>query len=274
MKLRLLLSVFALFMGLAACSSSQELVVEDPQTIYEKGLAYFEKGKYSRAIEAFQEVFNFGRAHQWADDAQLYLARAYFMNKEYLLAANEFSRFIELYPTDPRAVDAEFERALCYYYLSPPYELDQTDTERAITYFRLFMTRYPNHPKAAEAGEKIEELMDKLARKLYEAGRLYERRELYEAAGFTYERVLEHYPASSWTDDALLGAVRAYTLFAEASIPARQKERFEYAIDVYLKFVQLFPQSPLLKEAEQYYQRAQRQLEQLKQKEAQASTSG
>ncbi len=267
MKLRLVLVIFPVLLGLAACSGTKELTVEDPETIYKKGLAYFEQGKYSRAIETFQEVFTFGRAHQWADDAQLYLARAYFMNKEYLLAANEFSRFIELYPTDPRAVDAEFERALCYYYLSPPYELDQTDTEHAITYFRLFMTRYPNHPKAAEAGQKIQELTDKLAHKLYAAGQLYERRELYEAAGFTYERVLDRYPASSWTDDALLGAVRAYTLFAEASIPSRQKERFEQAINVYLKFVQLFPQSPLLKEAEKYYQRAQQQLEQLEKAE-------
>ena len=58
-----------------------------------KGRALYEEGRYDLAIQYFQGVFSFGRTHQWAPDAQLYLARSYKENGEFLLAANEYERF-------------------------------------------------------------------------------------------------------------------------------------------------------------------------------------
>ncbi|WP_243664856.1 outer membrane protein assembly factor BamD [Rhodothermus marinus] len=60
--------------------------------------------------------------------------------------------------------------------------------------FQLFIDRYPNHELVDDATQKIRELRAKLARKQYEAARLYERRELYEAAAVTYEAVFDAIP--------------------------------------------------------------------------------
>ena len=73
--------------------------------------------------------------NQWAADSQLLLARSYRSNRDFLLAANEFTRFTQIYRSDPRVPDAEYELAMTYYDRSPKFELDQTDTERAIEYF-------------------------------------------------------------------------------------------------------------------------------------------
>ena len=246
---------------LAGCAGSGRLRYDSPQEAYEKGLDFYERGKYDRAIEYFQAVFDFGRATEWADDAQLYLARAYRASKQYILAANEYTRFTDIYRADPRAAEAEYERALSYYALSPGYQLDQTDTERALSDFQLFINRHPDHELVPEAEERIRELRGKLARKQYETAGLYVRRDLHEAAALSYEETFNQYPDTPWADDALVASIRAYIAFADQSIQARQPERLREAIENYERFIQIFgTDSPLAKEAEALYEEATRRL--------------
>ncbi|HYE95870.1 MAG TPA: outer membrane protein assembly factor BamD [Rubricoccaceae bacterium] len=242
--------------GGAACGPSTPLTAAGPEEAYQRGMLAYEARRWDRAIEHFRAALDFGRTNEWADDAQFYLARAYYEDEQYLLSGTEYTRFIELYPNDPRVEEAAFERIRSYAALSPPYQLDQTDTETAIAYIRAFMTRYPTSTRTADLVAVLEELQEKLARKQYETGRLYERRELFEAAALSFEAVLEQFPTSPYADDALVGAIRAYIRFAEASIRERQAERYQRALDTYDRLVQLFPQSPLLPEAEALYARA------------------
>lgn len=248
---------------LAGCSGGAAVRAESPELAFQRGKEHFDRGKYDRAVEYFQHVFDFGRGHEWAAEAQYYLAQSYFRDKQFLLAANEFTRFVELYRTDARVEEGEYMRALSYYRLSPPYQYDQTDTRTALTYLRLYLSKYPSGDRAAEAAAMVDELRAKLARKQFEAAQLYERQELHEAAGLTYERVLEEFPDSDYADDALLGAVRAYKAFAEASIPERQPERYQRAAEAYHRLTQLFPNSPLLKDAEALYAEVDRALQRL-----------
>lgn len=248
---------------LAGCAGSSRLNYEGPEDAYNKGLARMEAEDYERAAEFFQGVFDFGRTHEWAADAQLNLARAYRANRDYLLAANEFTRFTQIYRADPRVPDAAYELAMTYYDRSPRYQLDQTDTERAITQFELFMTRYPNHPLFFEGQERIQELRGKLARKRLEAGKQYRTRGYTEAAALTFESVFDDYYDTEWADDALVEAARAYVAFADQSIPARRPERLRAAIEVYDRLIQIFPESPLIKEAEEVYRGAAQRLETL-----------
>lgn len=219
-------------------------------------MQYFEQGEYDRAAEYLKVVFDFGRTNEFADEAQVYLAQAYFEDEQYLLAGTEFTRFIDLYSRDPRVEEAELGRIRAYYELSPAYNLDQTDSERAISYIRLFTTRYPNSVFSDDVVGILEELREKLARKQFEAGRLYERRELFEAAILSYENVLSDFSTSPFADDALLGVLRAEVGFAEKSIVSRQADRYQAALDTYDRLLQLFPGSSLLHEAERYYDRA------------------
>lgn len=240
----------------AGCSSSGRLRYTTPEEAFERGMALFERGKYQRATEYFQGVFDFGRTSELAADAQLYLARSYYEDRQYILAASEYTRFIDLYRNDPRVEQAEFERALSYYHLSPTYALDQTDTRRAIDYLNLFLNRYPQSELAGEAEARIQELREKLAHKQVETAGLYERRELYEAAALSYESAFDRYPDTAWADEALLGAIRSFIAFAEQSIRERQEERYQRAVENYERLVQLFPDSPHLKEAERLYEQA------------------
>jgi len=248
---------------LGACGGSQRASSETPEIAYQKGVAFFEKGSYERAVEQLQRVFEFGRVNEWADDAQYTLARAYYESKQYLLAANEFDRFIGLYPRDERVEEAAYYRAMSYYRQSPPFNLDQADSERAVEYLRLFLSTYPSSERAQDIGQKIDELQEKLAQKLLAKAELYERGEMYEAAAITFQRVLEKYPSTDVVDESLLGAMRSWVAFADASIPSRKRERLENAVIAYNRLVQLFPGSPLLKDAELIFGSIQERMETL-----------
>jgi outer membrane protein assembly factor BamD len=263
MRIRPFVFVFALagLVLVTSCSNSRRLTHSSPEQAYQKGLDLFEEENYDQAMRYFRAVFQYGRGNEWADDAQYRLAEAYREQGRYLLAANEFQRFTELYRGNQRVPQAAYQRGLMYYKLSPNYNLDQTDTQEAISIFQLFLERYPNHELAPDAQEKVGELRNKLAHKKYDAARLYEKREMWEAAVETYTGLFDSYPDTDWADDALLGAIRGYIAYADASIQKKQDDRYQKAIDNYERLTQLFPESPLLKTAESLYTEARSKLE-------------
>ncbi|MCY4159398.1 MAG: outer membrane protein assembly factor BamD [Bacteroidetes bacterium] len=252
-----------LFLLIAGCSGSGRLNYDSPSEAYEKGMSYFEDGRYIRASQYFQGVFDFGRTHEWAAEAQLYLARSHYMNRDYILAASEYTRFSQLYRADARVPDAEFERAMTFYKRSPQIELDQTNTRRGVEVFNLYIQRYSDHDSIEVAVQRVGELRRKLADKQFHAGKLYERRGLYQAAALSYEVVFDKFPDTPLADDALLGATRCYIEYSAQSIAARQPERLQKAITHYQRLLDLFPDSELIDEARELGTQAERELDEL-----------
>lgn len=248
---------------LAGCAGSGRVNYTSPQDAYDRGMAAFNEGKYMRAAQYFQGVFDFGRTHDWADDARLQLARSYRMNRDFILAASEYSSFSSMYRGDERVPVAEFERAMTFYERSPAIELDQTSTRRGIDVFNLYIQRFPEHDSVSVAMRRVGELREKLADKQFHAAGLYERRGLYEAAALTYELMFDKYPDTPLADDALLGAIRCYIEFSARSIQQRQAERLETAIGHYERLVQIFPESDLIEEASELRSEADRRLDRL-----------
>ena len=263
--MRLRFSALCLFLVLfvAGCSGAGQLTYSSSQEAFEKGIDSYEAGNYERAIKYFRAVFTYGRSGEWADDAQLYVARAYRADKRYLLAASEYQRFMQLYRSDERLPQAEYERAMSLYALSPGYQLDQSNTRRALDAFQLFADRYPQSDLVPNAEARITELREKLAHKQFSAAQQYERREMYEGAAVTYEIVFDQYADTKWADDALVGAMRAYIAYSDLSVQSRQAERLQQAVENYRRITQIFPDSPLLKEAESLYEAAEERLQRL-----------
>jgi outer membrane protein assembly factor BamD len=123
----------------------------------------------------------------------------------------------------------------------------------------------------SEAKTKIDEMQAKLAHKQYDAARLYERREMWEAATESYRSLFDQYPETPWADDALLGALRSYVEYANLSVQRKQAERYQKALDQYAQLEQLFPESPLLEKAREFKTEAERKLQRVQQREQQQS---
>ncbi|PSQ62827.1 MAG: outer membrane protein assembly factor BamD, partial [Bacteroidetes bacterium QH_1_61_8] len=200
MRLSVLSSLLslALVVGLIGCSGSQRVTHNSPKQAYEKGMEQFEKENYDRALRYFRGVLSYGRGNEWGPDAQFQLAMTQRKKGKYLVAANEFKRFTQLYRNNQKVPRAEYERARAYYSRSPDYQLTQTDSRKAIDLFQLFIERYPDHELVPDAQAKIDKLRAKLAHKQFAAGKLYERRDMWRAATRSYEDVFDTYPDTPW----------------------------------------------------------------------------
>lgn len=221
------------------------------EVAYDKAMAFYEKEDYNEAANAFETVVQIARGTEYGQDAQFYLAESYFKDGRYLLAASEYERFISLFPRVEKRQEAQFKEAYCYYKLSPRYKLDQKYTRTSIEKFQLYNSRYSNSERADEAGKYISELREKLAKKLYYSADLYMRTDRYEAAIIYYELAIDKYPETIWAQRALVDEIKTYNIYAGRSILAKQEERYEKAVDVYEKFIQLFPNGQYRQEAEE-----------------------
>lgn len=252
-----ILSILLITLALSACVSKKQIRPGDTLDVaYEKALAFYERGRYTDATRAFETVLSIGRGTEIAQNSQYLLADSYFKNREYLIAAAEYRRYYTNYPRSERRVEAEFTEAICYYRLSPRYKLDQTDTFRAIELMQLFIGRYPNSDEARVAATYIDEMREKLARKEFSAAELYLRIGYYQAASVYFGLTIDNFPETTWAEKALANQILSYILFAENSVPERQAERFEKAIESYEKYVQLFPRGESRSTVENYVDRA------------------
>lgn len=256
----LLLAIFTLI----SCRSEELIRPGDSlEVAFEKAMGQYENENYTEAARAFETVISIGRGTDYGRDAQFYLAESHFKNGRYLIAASEFSRFVQFHPNSERRPYAEFHEALCYYHLSPRYRLDQTYTNNAIDRFRLYNDRYPNSERRELANEYISELREKLAQRDFNAAEFYMRIDSFNSAAIYYGLVIDNYPETSWAERALVKQIEAYTVYAENSIQARQEERFRQALDSYDTYLQLFPQGENRSRAEDLYDRANRGLQEV-----------
>src|SRR5690625_7135436 len=77
------------------------------------------------------------------------------------------------------------------------YRLNKTYTNQAINGFRLFLSRYPESERSDQAAEYINELIDKLAMRDYNAAEFYMRTNRYDAAAIYYNQVIDRLSGSA-----------------------------------------------------------------------------
>jgi len=259
--LKIVLFTCMIAITVVSCKNRELIRPGDPINVaYDKAFALFEKEEWGDAARSFNTVTRIGRGTQFARDAQFYLAESYFNNKSWLLAASEYERFISIYPNDPRREEVDFKNALCYYHMSPRYQLDQTDTKKAIELFQLFNNRYPDSELVIEASTYIDELRNKLAHKYFDAADFYLRTDRFKAAIIYYDQIIELYPDTEWAERGLVKQISTYITYADNSVSDKQPERYQKALESYQKFLQLFPQSELRAEAENLRDEAQNKL--------------
>lgn len=258
----------------SSCGSSSQIRPGDSlDEAFDKAMALYDRERYSDAASSFETVITIGRGTDIGQEAQFYLAESYYQSRQYLLAAAEYQRYHTFFPRSARAADAQFQEALSYYQLSPRYNLDQSDTYESIELFQLFVNRNPDSPKVEEAVAYIDEMRAKLARKRYEAAEQYITLRNYRAAAVYYDITVDRFPETKWAEQAQANKIRAYVIYADNSVTARQAERYQEAIDAYETYVQLFPRGENRALAEEFYNRAEKGLVETEQPETTADAS-
>ncbi|MGC8653863.1 MAG: tetratricopeptide repeat protein [Candidatus Kryptoniota bacterium] len=118
-----------------------------------------------------------------------------YKNKMYDLAEEQFTRYLQLYPTSSSAGQARYYLALT--------ELELRKYPNAASNFQTFAVQFPNDPLAPDAWMK--------------AGETYAYAHEYANAGFAFERLRVFYPKDQRAPDALLRAAKYFKLAGDTS---------------------------------------------------------
>lgn len=259
-----ILSLLALLVG-TACSPEYRQYSQWSRkgSISEKDSAafyFYERGDYEKAALLFEDLRGAYRGTDRARKLQYHYAYAKYNFGLYVVAAYYFEEYTRLYPNDALAPECYFMVGYCYYLEAAPYYLDQTFTNKAITQMQLFINNYPTHDKVEEANKVITELRERLAQKEFETANLYYKIENFKAAVTSFEVMLQEYPDSRYREEAMYLLFRSAVSLADVSTERRKRNRYLDAVEYYERFVDAFPGSVFLKDAEAAYVKAKRNL--------------
>lgn len=239
---------------LSSCSDYQKLLKSsDYELKYEKAIEYYEDDDYYRSQSLFDELRSIYRGTDKSEKISYYSAYCSYGLGELALSAYLFKEFAKQYPSSEHTEEVEFLAAYCYYQISPESSLEQAYTKAAIAELQLFINKYPESEKRLEAEELIDKLQYKLETKAYNNAVLFFNIGDYKAAITSMKIVLTDYPDTEYREDILFTVVKSSYLLAENSIYTKQKERYKNTIDAYYTFVDKFPESKKVKEAEKFY---------------------
>ena len=239
---------------LSACNRQFNKIVKSKDYDYKLKMAdkYFEEKKYRLAQQLYEELYPVFKGTDKFEELYYKDAYCFYYMKNYRDAENFFKGFLEVFPNSSKAEEVDFMHALCFYKQSPKLELDQSNTAKSIGVMQTFINTHPGSPRLQEATEIIDKCRNKLEEKELRGAELYYKIGQYRAAAIAYNDLLTSYPESVKGEVYKLQSIKAYYKFAKLSILDKQQERFEKVVSEYQDFIDRFPESKLLKEAEEY----------------------
>lgn len=207
--------------NLSGCAN----LIQKPETswtveeFYERAKAEFDNSQWSSAIEFYEKLkanFPYG---DYAEQAYLDLAYAYYQYDEPLSAIRELEEFIRLYPRHPQRPYAYFLKALSAdsinrswldRFVTDPANRDTESTLQALRAYQEVINRFPNSDYAAASQQRIIIITNRLARRDLQVANFYYSRKAYLAAATRAQRVIEQYPNAQSSREALIMLRKAH----------------------------------------------------------------
>ncbi len=220
---------------------------------YEAGLAYYAKKDYYRSSILFEQILPIVRGLPEAEKVQFNLAYCQYYEKLYLLAAEQFKSFYEIYGRGALSEEARYMHAYSLYKSSPGPNLDQSASIEAMTLMQDFVNRFQNSKFKDQAVEVIYTVQERLEQKGFDNAKQYVRMRSYKAAIISLDNFQKNFPDSKFLEESHFLIIQSQFLLAEESVQAKQRERYTDVIENYKTFVDRYPSSKFIKDAERYY---------------------
>ena len=249
----------AMLLLLAACDPYPKMVRKASiEMKYQYAIEAYEKKEYARALPILEELITIYRGTANAEKVLYYYAYCNYNTGDHILAAYHFKSFAKTYPSSPKVEECTYMSAYCYYLNSPVYSLDQADTRLAIKELQSFINTYPKSTRLEEANSIMSKLRFKLELKASEIAKQYFNTSNYKAAIVALNNFTKDYPDSKFVEECNFLLVKSHYLLTVNSIEVKKPERIKSTLESYNKFVDKFPQSTYLKDAQAIYEQALR----------------
>ena len=198
-----------------------------PQEMYNNGLKLLNNKKYEEAAEAFRKFKEEFPLSHYTPLAELRIADALFLGKNYAEAIIQYEDFKKLHPLHPEIPYAIYQIAMSHFNQMDTIDRDQTETEKAIEQLRYLVENFPQNPQVAEAKKKMQYCQRQLAEHEFYIGHFYYRTKKYRAALGRFEGILQKYPESGLEGKIQPFAEKCRTEIAKEEEKRKKKENQE-----------------------------------------------
>jgi outer membrane protein assembly factor BamD len=244
--------ILSLFLG--SCDSFNKLLKStDFELKLTKAKEYYDKEHYVKASQLYEELIPIVKGTDRAEEVYYYYTWSEYYMGDYLLSQYHFKNFTRQFPTSPHAEECYFMNAYCYYRTSANYKLDQTSTKNAIKEYQAFIDSYPESTRIDSCNIIIDKLRAKLERKDYEIVKQYFKLDDWKATIVSSKGYIKEYSNSVYNEEIYYMLINSYYLLAQHSVYSKKEERLDGALENYVKFVDLYPESSYLSRAESIY---------------------
>jgi len=258
MRFRLYIISFIILLSCSCTGYNKLLKSTDFELKKTKAIEFYAEAKYVKTTELLRQILPRYRATEEGEELNWMYAQSFYGMKDYMMAGSQFKIFVDMFPFGRYAEDAYYYSAYCDYLLSPRPDLDQEYTRSAIEGFTLFVTKYPNSPKAEECYGYITELEDRLVEKNYKSARLYYDMREYRAAVVAINNSLNVYANTKYREEMMFLKLNSLYLYAVNSMPERQRTRYQDTLDEYYSFIEEYPDSKYIRDVRTIHQRTER----------------
>jgi outer membrane protein assembly factor BamD len=200
--------------ALTACRGFKVNKFPTNESLYAAGRSEYDKHHWGNAVLAFEKLTNDLPARDTLlPRSYWYLAHAHEHERDYLLAAQSYTRLYESFPDDALADEGAVQAARAYRRLWRKPALDATYGETALATYATALGLYGTTMSPAQADSvkgEMAELDQWFATKNYETGMFYLRRKAYDSGILYFKYVVERWPNVPRARDALLRLAESY----------------------------------------------------------------
>jgi outer membrane protein assembly factor BamD len=231
-RLKKLLALCTFALLLTGCASSTKEIPDRPiADLYAIAKQKLQQQDYRGAITQLEGLDNRYPYGPYAQQIQLDLLYAYYQASEWALAQTMSERFMRLNSTHPQMDYVLYMRGLVALALddNPLQRLcridridrDNSNMQQAFQDFKTLVIHYPSSPYAASAWQRLTALKHSLARHELAIATYYYQREAYVAVANRVVQMLQQFPDTSATRQALPLLRQAYQQLQRRSAAAQ-----------------------------------------------------
>jgi outer membrane protein assembly factor BamD len=223
----LLLTLFMalLFLG---CSSDEILPSPPAEVLYAKAHDAIFEEEYKEAHEHLELLIREYPFSAYAADAELLEADVYFLEEEYILAAESYEAFLEMHPFHKRVDYATYRRGASSHELIDSYDRDISYAKDARRILESFFSLYPDSTYGARAKERLDSVYETLGMHELYVAQLYNRLDKYKAALARIEGLLKEFPTATIIEEALELKAELLEEIKNSPKEEEKKEKGEY----------------------------------------------
>jgi len=267
LSFRLISAVFflALFLLGSSCKTKFEKVriSNDADLVLKEAHAYFEAKDFYKAQTLYELAIPAYRGKVEAEDIFFNYAYTHYHVKQYMLSAHYFKNFAQTFGNSPKKEEADYMSAYSHYQLSPAHNLDQTNSDKAIEAFQLFMNTYPKSDRVAECNKLIVGIRAKMEDKAFEEGKLYFDLKRYNSATTSLANMLKDFPETDKAAEVRYLIAKASFLLADNSVYLKKEERFTETVARCNEFLKKHSRTEFKKEVSSFLKDSRKELNKL-----------